>query len=43
MLGELHQGWAAVKKISQKAAVAKCAELVGIAQQVLEMAVSYAK
>jgi len=43
VLGELHQGWGIVKKIWQKGAVAKCAELVGIAQQVLEMAVNYAK
>ena len=32
-----------VKDILQKAAVAKCAEMVGGAQKVLEMAVDYAK
>ena len=43
ILGELHQGWGEAQKLSQKAAVAKCAELAGIAQQSLEMAVNYAK
>ena len=43
IIGELHQGWGKAQKLSQKAAVAKCAELAGIAQQSLEMAVNYAK
>ena len=43
VLGELHRGWAVVEKTLQKAAVVKCAELVGGAQQVLEMSVAYAK
>ena len=43
ILGELGQGWKYVKKVLQKAAVAKCAEMVGGAQQVLDMTVSYAK
>jgi alkylation response protein AidB-like acyl-CoA dehydrogenase len=43
ILGQLHHGWPVAKNILQKAAVAKAAELVGIAQQSLEMAVSYAK
>lgn len=42
-LGELHQGWAHLEKILQKAAVAKCAEMIGGAQQVVEMTVDYAK
>ena len=42
-LGELHQGWAHMEKILQKAAVAKCAEMIGGAQQVVEMTVDYAK
>jgi len=42
-LGELHQGWTHIEKLLQKAAVAKCAEMVGGAQQVLEMTTSYAK
>jgi alkylation response protein AidB-like acyl-CoA dehydrogenase len=43
ILGQPHRGWPVAKKVLQKAAVAKAAELVGIAQQSLEMAVSYAK
>lgn len=43
ILGEVDQGWVHIKKILQKAAVAKCAEMVGGAQQILEMTVSYAK
>lgn len=43
ILGELNQGWSYIEKVLQKAAVAKCAEMVGGAQQVLEMCVSYAK
>jgi len=36
-------GWATVEKMLQWAATAKCAEMVGAAQQVLEMSVAYAK
>ncbi len=43
ILGELHSGFPALEKLLQKAAVAKCAEMVGGAQRVLEMAVEYAK
>ncbi len=43
VLGQLNQGWKAVKRLLQKAAVAKCAELSGISHQALEMAVAYAK
>ena len=43
VLGELGRGWPVVESILQKAAVAKCAEMVGGAQASLEMAVSYAK
>jgi len=43
MLGELDHGWSGVEKVLQKAAVAKCAEMVGGAQQVLEMTVDYVK
>lgn len=43
ILGELDQGWPVVESILQKATVAKCAEMVGGAQAVLEMAVNYAK
>lgn len=43
IIGEVHNGWSVAKKVLQKAAVAKAAELVGIGQQSLEMAVAYAK
>lgn len=43
ILGELNKGWTSLEKILQKAAVAKCAEMVGGAQKVLELTTSYAK
>jgi alkylation response protein AidB-like acyl-CoA dehydrogenase len=43
ILGELNQGWDEVQKIIQRAAVAKCCEMVGCIQQALDMTVSYAK
>jgi len=43
LLGELNQGWPILKTVLQKAAVAKCAEMSGGAQKVLEIAVAYAK
>jgi alkylation response protein AidB-like acyl-CoA dehydrogenase len=43
MLGEADQGWAEVSRVMQRAAVAKSIEMVGGAQQVLEMTVNYAK
>jgi len=43
ILGQLNQGWSEVEKMIQRAAVAKCCELVGAAQQVLEMTLDYAK
>ena len=43
VLGEMHQGYRYVKKVLQKAAVAKCAEMAGGAHYVLDMSVSYAK
>jgi len=43
ILGELNQGWKEVQKIIQRAAVAKCCEMVGCIQQALDMTVSYAK
>ncbi|MBE0431724.1 MAG: acyl-CoA/acyl-ACP dehydrogenase [Dehalococcoidia bacterium] len=42
-IGKLGEGWPVVQDILQKAAVAKCAEMVGGAQAALEMAVDYAK
>jgi alkylation response protein AidB-like acyl-CoA dehydrogenase len=43
ILGRLNQGWNAVQKIIQRAAVGKCCEMVGNVQRVLEMTVDYAK
>ncbi len=43
LVGKLHHGWPVVQKTLQLAAVAKCAEMVGAAQQVLEMTTAYAK
>ncbi|GAG98474.1 unnamed protein product, partial [marine sediment metagenome] len=43
ILGELNQGWKEVQKIIQRAAVAKCCEMVGCIQQALDMTVDYAK
>jgi len=43
ILGRKDKGWPIVKDILQKAAVAKCAEMVGGAQAALDMAVSYAR
>lgn len=43
ILGELNQGWKEVEKIIQRAAAAKCCEMVGCIQQALDMTVEYAK
>ncbi len=43
ILGELNQGWREVKKIIDRAVVAKCCEMVGMVGQVLDMTVDYAK
>jgi alkylation response protein AidB-like acyl-CoA dehydrogenase len=43
MLGKAGQGWGEVSKALQRAAAAKSIEMVGGAQQVLEMTVDYAK
>lgn len=43
MLGELGCGWNYLTKILRKAAIAKCAEILGALQQVQEMTVAYAK
>ncbi len=43
LLGELNKGWPVIQRTLQLAAVAKCAEMVGAAQQVLEMSTAYAK
>ena len=43
VLGQPDHGWAEVARLVQRAAVAKSLEMVGGAQQVLEMSVAYAK
>jgi len=43
LLGELHQGWAPLQQVVDRAAVALSAEMCGAAQRVLEMTVDYAK
>lgn len=43
IVGRRDEGWTMVRDILQKAAVAKCAEMVGGAQAALDMAVNYAK
>ena len=43
ILGELNQGWSEVKRAVDRAVVANCCHIVGIAQQVLDMTVEYAK
>jgi len=43
ILGQVGQGWEMAKRIMEWAALAKAAEMVGGAQQVMEMTVSYAK
>lgn len=43
LLGEFNHAWPVLKRLLQKAAVAKCAEMSGGAQKVLEMVVDYAK
>lgn len=43
IVGELHNGWAVLKKMSLYAIAALCAEMVGCGEKVLDMTVSYAK
>ena len=43
LIGELHQGWPALSRVIDKAAVALSAEMCGAAQRVLDMTVDYAK
>jgi len=43
ILGKLNLGWLILDKVLEKAVVAKCAQMVGGAKQVLEMTVEYAK
>jgi alkylation response protein AidB-like acyl-CoA dehydrogenase len=43
VLGEPGKGWAIVDRVLQYGAVAKCAEMVGIAQQAFDITLNYAK
>jgi len=43
LLGALHEGGKVLEKVLAKAAIAKCAEMIGGARFVLDMGVSYAK
>ena len=43
ILGSLNEGWIAIEKILEKAIVARCAEMVGGARQLLEITLDYAK
>jgi alkylation response protein AidB-like acyl-CoA dehydrogenase len=43
LLGEVHQGWAPLQQVIDRAAVALAAEMCGAAQRVLDMTVDYAK
>ncbi len=43
LIGPQDQGWPRVERILERAAVAQCAEVVGMAQKALEMTVEYAK
>ncbi len=41
--GEVDKGWPAVEKVIMKANVARCAEMVGVAQKALDITLEYAK
>jgi alkylation response protein AidB-like acyl-CoA dehydrogenase len=43
ILGVIDKAWTAIEKIIQKAAVARCAEMVGLAQKVLDISLDYVK
>lgn len=43
VIGNVGQGWEIVERVLRRSAVGKCLEMVGGAQQVLEMTVQYAK
>ena len=43
ILGSLNKGWPVIEKVMEKAAVARCAQMLGGMRQVLEMTVDYAK
>ncbi len=43
VLGAVDKAWPSIEKIIQKAAVARCAEMVGLAQKALDISLDYAK
>ncbi len=43
VLGEVNKGWRYTEKVLRRANVARCAEMVGMAEQVLKMTLDYAK
>ncbi len=43
VLGEVDRGWPVIDRVLEKAAAAKCAEMVGGMQAALDMSVAYAK
>lgn len=43
ILGEVDRGWPIARRIIERGAVGKCAEIIGGAQQVLEMTIQYSK
>jgi len=43
VLGTPNEGWPILERVLEQAVIARCAEMVGGARQVLEMAVAYAK
>ena len=43
IIGELDKGWPVIERAIERAAIGKCAEMVGGGQQVIEMVVSHAK
>ena len=43
VLGEMGKGWTNIEKVMDKAAVAICAEMVGGAERVLDLTLTYAK
>ena len=43
MLGKVNGGWQYIEKVFQRANVGRCAEMVGMAQQVLKLTLDYAK
>jgi alkylation response protein AidB-like acyl-CoA dehydrogenase len=43
VLGEVNKGWPVIEKVLQRASVARCAEMVGMAEQALKLTLDYAK